>query len=153
MPSNSLHADRYGASRLAGGASFAVSERVETFIRSLHDYEQSGTMNDLLRLFAGDCELEHKPREELYRGQDGAAQFWTTYRSQFHDIRTLFTHSLESGPYVVLEWFSDGKLAAGRDIRYSGVTILEFAADERVQRLRTYYDSAVFAAVKDHHAH
>ena len=49
----------------------------------------------------------------------------------------------EAGDEGVLEWRSTGRLSAGRDIDYQGVSLLTFDGD-RVSRFATYYDTAAF---------
>lgn len=153
MPNDTRSQESTEPTSSTSNTSFAPSDRAEAFMRALHDFEQHDKLDQLLQLFTDDCEVEHKPREELYRGVDAARQFWAGYRGQFHGIRSLFTHVFEAGPNVVLEWYSDGKLPTDRDVRYGGVTIIEFSPDARIKRLRIYYDSAVLRTAKDHAVH
>src|SRR5690606_27336686 len=116
-------------------------------MRALHAFEQHGEVENLIKLFADDCELQHKPREDLYRGPDGARQFWEGYRGRFASVQSLFTHVTEADSTAVLEWYSDGEVPEShRHLRYSGVSIIEFDDDERVRKFRTYYDSSVFGS-------
>ena len=72
-------------------------------------------------------------------------QFWREYREQFTDVERTFDNAVEGGDEVALEWTSEATLQNGRPLRYRGVTALGFDGD-RISWLRTYYDSAVFAA-------
>ena len=42
-------------------------------------------------------------------------------------------------------WTSDATLTDGRPLQYRGVTVIDLDGD-KVSKLRTYYDSAQFAA-------
>lgn len=50
---------------------------------------------------------------------------------------------VESNGSAVLEWISEGTLTSGEPLKYQGVSIIE-TVDGKVQRFRTYYDSAAF---------
>ena len=45
-----------------------------------------------------------------------------------------------------LEWTSDATLTDGRPLQYRGVTVIVLDGD-KITKLRTYYDSAQFAAM------
>ncbi|WP_347278181.1 nuclear transport factor 2 family protein [Leptolyngbya sp. FACHB-541] len=61
----------------------------------------------------------------------------------FDRIHSEFTHVVEGNDSSVLEWVSRGALSTSEEITYRGVSILEFNHG-KVQRFRTYYDSAAF---------
>lgn len=44
-----------------------------------------------------------------------------------------------------LEWASRGSLGSGRDVQYSGVSLLEFDASGKARRFAAYYDTAALA--------
>jgi ketosteroid isomerase-like protein len=125
-----------------------ASERIETYVRAWHEFERGGEAGHLARMFSEDAELLHKPTEDLYRGRDGALQYWGDVRARVRTMLTLVTHIVEAEGAAVLEWYADAVTHADRKVRFSGATVLEFDADERVRRLRTYYDAGPLQALR-----
>ena len=117
----------------------------EQFMSALQTFERDGDTDRFVELFTDDAELQSLTEHEPLRGHDGARAFWDGYRSAFGEIRSKFDRVIQGDRTVVLEWHSDGTLADGQPISYRGVSILELSED-RVQRFRTYYDSAPFAS-------
>lgn len=99
-------------------------------------------------LFTTDAELSNHSGRKPHRGGDGARAFWREYHDAFQTIRSRFSHVLEGGDAVVLEWVSDCALADGTEISYRGVSVLEWSGD-LVHRFRTYYDSAALRSGQD----
>ena len=120
-----------------------ASEIAERFMQTLQQIEETKNVEPLVLLFAEDAELNNLAMLEPLRGQDGAHQFWQKYLSAFKQIHSHFTHITEGNDTVVLEWISDGTRPDGEPIKYPGVSIVEIKED-KVQRFRTYYDSAAF---------
>ncbi|MGF1633795.1 MAG: nuclear transport factor 2 family protein [Phycisphaerae bacterium] len=115
----------------------------ETFMDCLKQAEQTGDVSPLVALFADDAKLlsiVHQRREE---GEGGAEAFWRGYLEPFERISSSFQHIKAADGLAVLEWTSQGRLKTGRDIKYQGVSLLE-TIGEKIQRFRTYYDSAAF---------
>jgi len=112
-------------------------------MQALQQIEESQDVEPLVALFAADADLINLAMVEPLYGQDGARQFWKKYLSAFDRIRSIFTQVTAGDRTAVLEWVSDGTLPDGEPIKYRGVSIIEIDRD-KVQRFRTYYDSAVF---------
>jgi ketosteroid isomerase-like protein len=122
-----------------------MAERMaERFMRTLQQIEQTGDVEPLVVLFDQEAEVGNLVLREPRRGQEGVREFWSDYLKSFGKIRSEFNHSIERDGLVVLEWISKGSLPTGQPIEYRGVSILE-TSDDRVQRFRTYYDSAAIA--------
>ena len=115
----------------------------DTFMSALQQVELSHNVEPLVGLFADDAELRSPAREVTKTGPEGARQFWREYLSAFHDVRSEFTKVSEGDDFAILEWTGSGTLPNGEPIRYPGVSVLEFR-DGKVNRFRTYYDSAAF---------
>lgn len=94
-------------------------------------------------VFSDDVELVRPETGQQERGSGGARQFWQQYVDQFQEIRSEFSRVVD-GEVAVLEWTSTGRLRAGGDIRYRGVSLLDLDGDGRVTRFATYYDTAPF---------
>lgn len=120
-----------------------ASEIAEQFMQTLQQTEDTQNVEPLVALFAEDAELTNLAMSEPLRGQEGARKFWQKYLSVFDRIHSHFTHVTEGSDTAVLEWVSDGKLSSGEPIKYPGVSIVEVDRG-KVQRFRTYYDSAAF---------
>lgn len=120
-----------------------ADDRFRRFVAELRRFEQHSDPAPLTAQFTDDAVTE---RLDARGERTGAVeQFWREYREQFDELRTTFFNAVEAGDQVALEWKSEGTLPGGRPVAYRGVTVLDYAGD-RIMRLRTYYDSAVFTA-------
>src|SRR3954454_7144355 len=118
----------------------ADTSRAERFADALTRLEQSRDTSTIAEQFADDPELR---RPETAAATGDVEGFWSGYLKQFDQIGTEVTHVAQADELAVLEWTSKGRLAAGRDIEYRGVSLLSFDGD-RVRRFSTYYDTAAF---------
>lgn len=120
-----------------------TSETVEIFMQRLQEVEQTSEVEPLVELFTEDAELLNLARSQPLQGQDGAHLFWQDYLSVFKHIRSNFTNVVEGNSTAILEWTSEGALSTGEPLRYRGISVIEIN-NGKVQRFRTYYDSAAF---------
>lgn len=118
-------------------------ERARKFAAGLHDLDKDGDAAALAAQFTDDAVTQRFDARGERRGE--VEQFWQEYHAQFESISTTFYDVVEGGDRFALEWTSDAKLADGRPISYRGVTVIDLDGD-KISRLRTYYDSAQFAA-------
>lgn len=118
------------------------TDRSDRFAQALQELE-GGSPDALLDQFADGVTLHRPERGSGVGAAADAATFWQQYRAEFEEISTEFTRIAEEGDEAVLEWRSRGRLAAGRDIDYAGVSLLTFDGD-KVTRFATYYDTAAF---------
>jgi ketosteroid isomerase-like protein len=119
------------------------SRLTDEFMHALQQLERNGEVGSLVALFSEDGEVVTLGRSEPARGLDEIEGFWRDYRAVFRTIDTEFIHVIHGMTGSVLEWVSRGAKANGEPVEYKGVTVLEVEAG-RIQRCRTYYDSAVF---------
>jgi hypothetical protein len=119
-------------------------ERARTFAEGLHKLDQDGDAAAFARQFADDALTQRFDARGERTGE--VEQFWTEYRSQFHDLSTRFYNAVEGGDEFALEWVSEGTLTDDRPITYRGVTAFGYEGDKIVW-LRTYYDSAAFTLI------
>jgi ketosteroid isomerase-like protein len=115
----------------------------DRFMSALQRAEQSHDPNPLVELFHDDAELHTLAKEEVAKGRDGAAKFWTDYLKVFEAVKSEFTRVTSDATGAAMEWTADGTLANGKPIRYRGVSVIELDGD-RVKAFRTYYDTAAF---------
>jgi ketosteroid isomerase-like protein len=120
----------------------------QLFEAALHRLDETGDPADLLARFSAGAEL-HRPEVDHQTATKDAEAFWTAYRTQFDKLSTEFTHRTENDQYAALEWESTGRLAAGRDISYRGVSLLALDDTGKVTRFATYYDTAAFLEPAD----
>jgi ketosteroid isomerase-like protein len=118
-------------------------DRARAFAEGLRRFERDSDAAAFAELFAEGALTERLDARGERRGE--VEQFWREYREQFGEVSTRFDHAVEGDDEVALEWTSEATLRNGRPLRYRGVTALGFDGD-RISWLRTYYDSAVFAA-------
>ena len=120
----------------------------QLFEAALQRLDESGDPSDLLARFADGAEL-HRPEVNTQTSTKDAEAFWNAYRTQFDTLSTEFTHRTETDDHAALEWESKGRLAAGRDITYRGVSLLTLDDAGKVSRFATYYDTAAFLEPAD----
>ena len=121
-----------------------MSNFAETFQSTLQQIEQSRDPEALAALFGPDAELLNLALTEPMKGKDGAKKFWANYLSTFEKISSIFHHTIATDHSAVLEWVSEGVIAAtGQPFNYRGVSVIEHDG-EKAHKFRTYYDSAVF---------
>ena len=118
-------------------------DRARKFAAGLHELDKNCDARAFAALFTDDAVTQRFDARGERRGE--VEQFWQEYRAQFQSISTTFYDVVEGGDRFALEWTSDATLSDGRPIRYRGVTVIDLDGD-KVSRLRTYYDSAQFAA-------
>jgi hypothetical protein len=116
-----------------------ASHVTEQFMAAVREFERTGQVGPLLRLFDDESEALNLGRTEPARGVQEVEGFWRDFR----EIRSEFTHVIEGDEGAVLEWVSRGALPNGEPVEYKGVSVLELDGD-RIRRFRTYYDSSVF---------
>lgn len=118
-----------------------TNDTVRRFVAALRHFEQQNDIEDLAALFADDAELLRLDGHGTHTDVRG---FWQEYRAQFGEVRTAFRNAVESGATEAgLEWHSNGTLADGTPVDYSGATFLTLDGD-RITALRTYYDTSAF---------
>ena len=117
-------------------------DRARSFASGLQTFEKDGDATAFAALFADDAVTQRFDARGERRGE--VEQFWQEYRAQFDSISTTFYDVVEGGDRVALEWTSDATLTDGRPLQYRGVTIIDLDDDDKINKLRTYYDSAQF---------
>lgn len=121
-------------------------DRAQAFADALQQLEKSGDIDAFVDdQFADDAQLLRPEVDQQVVGPDGARDFWRQYLGQFSDIASSFDRVTGSAGIGVLEWTSNGTLAAGASISYRGVSLLDFDDQGRVSRFATYFDTAPFA--------
>ena len=118
--------------------------RAQTFADALQRLEQDGDLDAFLTQFAGDVQLMRPETGGHEQGADGARRFWQAYVGQFADIASTFGRLVDADRLSELEWTSTGHLSTGREISYTGVSLLEHDDDDKVSRFVSYYDTAAF---------
>ena len=111
----------------------------EKFIAALQELEASGEVENIVALFADDCEVGNVALTESLTGTDGARQFWTNYRKTFKDVSSKFKNKITTDDTSALEWTTTGSSEAGHEINYEGVSILE-TDGEKISRFFAYFD-------------
>jgi len=116
-----------------------AGQRSAAFIDALRALEAEGNVEAIASLFTDDAELSTPTDTAPHRGTSGARTFWENYRRTFAEIDSEFRHVIETDDTAVLEWTSHGRTSNGREIRYDGVSVLEFR-DGAIRRFRNYYN-------------
>ena len=128
----------------SGMADTQISDdRARNFATALQTFEKDGDAAAFAALFTDDAVTQRFDARGERSGE--VEQFWQEYRAQFDSISTTFYDVVEGDDRFALEWSSDARTADGRPLQYRGVTVIDLDGD-KITRLRTYYDSAQFAA-------
>jgi ketosteroid isomerase-like protein len=126
-----------------------ASPTAQEFVAALRRVEEDGEVEAMAGLYAEDARLqnptERTPHGDEQVGPDGARRFWDAYRKSFQTIRSRFHAVLESDTRIMLEWTSDCRTAAGTDVSYDGVSVVE-TRDGRIVRFAAYFDPAQLTA-------
>ena len=122
-------------------------------MNALHKLEESGDTAAMVDCFAEQSETHAMAARRDHTGRDGAEKFWNEYRGQFDKVHSDFSKATVEGNVAVLEWTGKGTLKGtggkpDRDISYEGCSILHFNDAGKVERFRTFYDSAAFISVE-----
>lgn len=112
------------------------------FIEALAALEDKGDLEPILATFTDFCEIGTPASPEKLQGKDRAREFWRGYRKSFRNIHSTFRNIVIGTNSIALEWTADAINAAGKEIRYDGVTILD-TAGARITHYRTYFDPRV----------
>ena len=113
----------------------------EKFIEALKNLEATGETEDIVALFAEDCEVGNVSLTENLKGTDGAREFWTNYRKTFKEVRSEFKNKLAADGTAALEWTTTGTSENDHEISYEGVSILEYE-DDKISRFYAYFNPA-----------
>jgi ketosteroid isomerase-like protein len=119
-------------------------DATQKFADALQRLEQDRSLDELLELFAEDAELHRPETGTVLHGREGARSFWQSYLEQFEAISSTFSRVHEAGELGELEWTSEGRLAGGEAVTYTGCSLLVLSSDGQVNRFATYYDTAPF---------
>jgi hypothetical protein len=114
-------------------------EVAEKFISALGELESGGKVENIVSLFADNCEVGNTTLTETMHGRDGAKEFWSNYRKTFQDIRSEFRNKVISDRTAALEWTSKGTADNGHPIDYEGVSMLEIDGD-KITRFFAYFN-------------
>ena len=119
---------------------------VQRFIEALSKLEREGELEDLLALFAPDCELENSLSSAPAVGIEGARRFFQQYRQSFGEVCSTYRAIIAGEGQAALEWTSVGRSREGEPFSYRGVTVLDFAG-ARISRLAAYFDPSELQAI------
>ena len=109
-----------------------MSERlVQRFMDGLHHLEQTGDLEPLVATFGEESETSNVASDRVFRGRDGARDFWRRYRVTFGEMRSSFRNVIVAGDRAALEWVTEGTGPEGDPFRYDGVSLLEMAGGGR----------------------
>lgn len=113
----------------------------EKFIDALRKLESDENVDEIVKLFAENCEVGNVTTTENMQGEKGAREFWTNYRKTFGEIKSTFKNKIVSENVAALEWTSKGTSQNGSEIDYEGVSLLEMDGD-KITRFFAYFNPA-----------
>lgn len=117
----------------------AANNVAEKFIGALTELETARDVEQMVGLFADDCEVGNIEALKLFRGVEGARRFWTDYRDKFKDVCSVFQKELYTENKARLEWITEGKTVNGNKVKYEAVSILE-TEDQKITRFYALFD-------------
>ena len=111
----------------------------QVFVDALHRLEEHEDVETIAGLYTANADISNPVVPHEHQGQQGAREFWQSYRSTFQTIRSEFHHVLDNGEAAMLEWTSTGRANDGAEFSYRGVSVLEYGADG-IHAFRAYFD-------------
>ena len=120
-----------------------MSEQLaKRFIEALKKLEAERELDQIVSLFAENCEVGNVVSPEKFHGLDGAREFWgAKYRDTFGEVRSTFGSVFATQTHAALEWSTEGTSANGAGVAYDGVSVLEIDG-EKITRFRAYFDAS-----------
>ncbi len=125
--------------------------KANEFIEALRRIEERGDVEPMARLFAPNAELSNPAMSRPLHGQDGARDFWRSYRHTFGEVQSEFRCVVGSDRASVLEWKSRGTLSSGAVFSYDGVSVIEHPAG-LITRFKAYFDPRALGLQLEHAA-
>ena len=119
-----------------------MSEQVaRKFVEALGRLEAGRELDDIVAVFAPECEVGNVVSPEKFGGQEGAREFWgAKYRDTFGEVRSTFRNVFATENRAALEWTTEGTSSDGSPVKYDGVSILE-TDGELITRFCAYFDA------------
>ena len=114
-------------------------ERAQRFVEALNRLEQEGDLEGLIALFADGAQVSNLASPRVFRGVEGARQFWNEYQGTLQHVKSTFRNIIDAGDRTALEWETQGTAHNGAAVAYEGVSILEWEGD-KVIRFFAYFD-------------
>jgi ketosteroid isomerase-like protein len=109
------------------------------FSRALRALETDRDLQPIVQLFADDAEVFNPLMSHPHRGLDAVRKFWRIYLERFSEVKSEFLRFVDSREISAVEWIVNGRLLDGRQVEYSGTTLLE-TQDEQITRMYAYFD-------------
>ncbi|MFY1827423.1 nuclear transport factor 2 family protein [Myxococcus fulvus] len=114
-------------------------ERAQRFVEALSSLEEDGDLEGLVALFSDDAHVSNVASSRVFKGKEGARQFWREYKATLRRVKSSFRNMIEAGDRVALEWESHGTAQNGAAVAYEGVSIIEWDG-EHIRRFYAYFD-------------
>ncbi len=116
-----------------------AASNARRFVDALYALEDGQDVEPLAALHGDDADVSNPLVPHVHQGQQGAREFWSSYRGTFATIHSDFHHVEDAGDASFLEWTSSGRSTQGRDFRYRGVSVVEWSGGQ-IRAFRTYFD-------------
>jgi len=111
----------------------------QQFMEALHKLESARNVEDIVQLFADNCEIGNVVTPKNLNGKQGAQEFWRNYRDTFGEVQSDFRNQISTNGTTALEWTTRGTVRDGQAINYEGVSILE-TKNGKITRFYAYFD-------------
>jgi SnoaL-like domain len=110
------------------------------FIEALAALEQCEEIDPMLEIFSEACDVANSGSPNVHHGKQGARDYWHKYRSNFRHIRSDISGIITGDDSLALEWTARATDHSGRELQYSGVSILN-TRGLAIVRFRAYFDT------------
>ena len=121
-----------------------MEQRTQRFIDALGQLEASRDAGPIAALCAEGADVSNPMVKHDSEGKGGAHAFWSRYRASFETISSSFKTIVDGQDVALLEWVSKGRMK-GEEVRYGGVSVLEFG-EGGITAFRTYFNPTPLAA-------
>jgi len=116
-----------------------------TYVSTVYTYFDAIRARDenrWLACFAQDAVCHDPVGSTPVEGREGLRQIWKVLAAPFKAISLAETEAFYGGSGVAVHWKARGTGVNDRVLEFSGITILEFASDGKIQTAMSYWDPA-----------
>ena len=116
-----------------------------TYVGAVHNYFDAIRGRDedrWLACFAEDAVCHDPVGSVPVEGREGLREIWKVLTAPFKAISIVETDAFYGGSGVAVHWNAHGTGVNDRVLDFSGITVLEFTTDGKIQTAMSFWDPA-----------
>ncbi len=116
-----------------------AEQLAEQFISALGEIEHNKNFDQMLALYTDSSEIGNVALSEPLKGQEGAKEFWTSYRDSFDHVSSSFSNKIINDNIIALEWTTEFNRQNSDESSYRGVSVIETGGG-KIKRFFAYFN-------------